>query len=130
MPVRRSFASSALLPLAALVFAACTAVSEHAANTPGGSGGSAGGTDSGAARAAAAPTTTTSGGTVAAPADTTAPAAESGRAAVARDALPATDVVLVPLPEPPWPLRASAACSAAVEHATANDSVSSASERA
>jgi hypothetical protein len=67
VPVRRSFASLALLPLAAL-FAACTAVSEHAANSPGGEGGSAGG-DSGAARRASA-TSTTSGGTVAAPADT------------------------------------------------------------
>ncbi|HWJ45605.1 MAG: putative glycoside hydrolase [Gemmatimonadaceae bacterium] len=71
MPVRRSFASPALLPLAALLFAACTAVSEHAAKTPGDEGGSAGGTDSGTARLASAATTTTSGGTVAAPADTT-----------------------------------------------------------
>ena len=71
MPVRRSFASPALLPLAALLFAACTAVSEHAAKTPGDEGGSAGGTDSGTARLASAATPTTSGGTVAAPADTT-----------------------------------------------------------
>jgi hypothetical protein len=75
VPVRRSSASLALLPLTALVFAACTAVSEHAANTPGGEGGSSGGTDSGAAHVASTATTTTSGGTVAAPADTTGQAA-------------------------------------------------------
>jgi hypothetical protein len=73
VPVRRSFASLALLPIAALALAACTAVSEHAAKTPGGEGGSAG-ADSGAARVASAATSTTSGGTVAAPADAAAPA--------------------------------------------------------
>lgn len=71
MPVRRSYASPALLPLVALVFAACTAVSEHAAKTPGGEGGSAGGPDSATKPLAPAATSTTSGGTVAAPAETT-----------------------------------------------------------
>jgi hypothetical protein len=70
VPVRRSCTSLAFLPLAALAFAACSAVSEHAANSPGAEGGSAGGPDSAAARSAAAGTSTTSGGTVAAPADT------------------------------------------------------------
>ena len=64
-------------PLAALVLVACTATSEHAANSPSGQGGSAGGTDSGAVVTASAgsvspsPTSTTSSGAVAAPADTT-----------------------------------------------------------
>ncbi len=68
MLVRRSL--FAVAPLAVLAFAACTAVSEHAANTSD-QGGSAGRPDSGTASALAAPTTETSGGSVAAPADTT-----------------------------------------------------------
>jgi hypothetical protein len=68
--VRRSPLALALLPFVALAVGACTAVSEHAAESSGGQGGSAGG-----AAPSAAATTTTSSGAVAAPADTTVGAA-------------------------------------------------------
>jgi hypothetical protein len=68
--VRRSPLPFALLPLSAFLLAACTAVSEHAANSPSTSGGSAGGPDSTRASSMRLGTSETSGGTVAAPGDT------------------------------------------------------------
>ena len=57
------------------------------------------------------------------------PVAESARVAGVCEAPFVTEVVPGPLPDPPWALRASAACSAAVEHAE-SESASSTSGRA